>query len=381
MRKLSKLQQAAAFSDMTSEFTVRENVSLAPLCSLQLGGCARYFVAANESSTVIEALNWAERRNVPVAILGGGTNVVVADQGFDGLVIAILSKGVTVNRQQSTAKITAMAGEKWDSIVELAVQENLAGIECLSGIPGLAGSTVVQNVGAYGQEVSQVITEVTVLDRKTREEKRLRPVECRFDYRDSSFKQHPQSYVILSVSIELRPDGIPTLNYPELERHLGVQRGAPTLPQVREAVQNLRRAKSMLCEQNDENCRSVGSFFCNPIITRKEAQQVTRLAIESEVARTEKEIPQFPVDGNRVKFAAAWLIEAAGFGKGYRMGNVGISSRHALALVHHGNGSTSEIIELAKKIRSTVKSRFGILLEPEPTFLGFARNPLSEKYR
>jgi UDP-N-acetylmuramate dehydrogenase len=378
MRKLSKLQPAAVLSEMTSEFAVQENVPLAPLCSLQLGGSARYFVAANDSSAVIEALNWAERQNVPVAILGGGTNVVVADQGFDGLVIAILSKGVTVDRGQSTARLTVMAGEKWDSVVELAVQENLAGIECLSGIPGLAGSTVVQNVGAYGQEVSQVVGEVTVLDRKTRKEKRLGPADCLFDYRDSSFKQHPQSYVILSVSIELKPGGIPTLNYPELERNLGVQRGVPTLRQVREAVQNLRRAKSMLCEQNDENGRSVGSFFSNPIVPVQEAQRVTRLAIETEIARTEKDIPLFPVSGNRVKFAAAWLIEAAGFRKGYRVGNVGISSRHALALVHHGNGSTSEIIELAKKIRGTVKSRFGIPLEPEPTFLGFARSPLSD---
>ncbi|MBN1652999.1 MAG: UDP-N-acetylmuramate dehydrogenase [Deltaproteobacteria bacterium] len=363
---------------MHNDIAVREDIPLAPYCSLELGGTARFFVSVNDSAELIEAFKWADRKRLRVVILGGGTNLVVADQGFDGLVIKMEMKGVTIKRQGSYTKLTASAGEAWDRLVEFSVREKLAGIECLSGIPGLAGSTVVQNVGAYGQEVSQSVVEVVVVDRRTRRERTLQPLECGFDYRASWFKKNPHSMAIVSVSFALRPDGAATLTYPELISEFRAKSGLPSLLHVREAIIDLRRSKSMLYEIGDENRRSVGSFFCNPILSRQEARKISRFAVERSLIRTEEEIPLYSYDQGRVKLSAAWLIEAAGFSKGYRDGNVGISSRHALALVHHGGGTTSELIDFANLIRRTVKRLFGILLRPEPTFLGFAHDPLVE---
>lgn len=362
---------------MAIELDVLEDIPLAQHCSLELGGSARYFVDVDHENVLFEALKWAEQKRLRVAVLGGGTNLVVADQGFDGLVIKISTRGVELRRKGAIAELTVAAGELWDPIVDLTVKERLAGIECLSGIPGLAGSTVIQNVGAYGQEVSQTVTRVDVLDRHTRRKERLSSEKCDFAYRDSFFKTFPESKIVLSVEFRLVPEGAPMISYPDIERHLKIAKGVPTLRQVRETVLNLRRKKSMIYEVKDENRRSVGSFFCNPIVSVQEATRIARRAIDFSFARTEEEIPKYPVDRDKVKLSAAWLIEGAGFLRGLRKGNVGISPNHALALVHYGNGSTSELIDLAKSIRQAVRSRYGVLLQPEPTFLGFENDPFS----
>jgi UDP-N-acetylmuramate dehydrogenase len=230
---------------MVIELDVLEDTPLAQHCSLELGGPARYFIDVSHKMALLEALKWAEQKRLKVAVLGGGTNLVIADQGFDGLVIKMSIRGVELRRKGAFAELTAAAGEIWDPLVELAVQEDLAGIECLSGIPGLAGSTVIQNVGAYGQEISQTIARISVLDRLTRREERLGPEACCFAYRDSYFKRFPESRIVLSVVFKLFPEGAPTLNYPDIKRELRIVKAVPTLRQVRKTVQNLRRKKSM----------------------------------------------------------------------------------------------------------------------------------------
>jgi len=363
---------------MAIELDVLEEIPLAQHCSLELGGPARYFIDVDQKIALIEALKWAEEKRLRVAVLGGGTNLVIADQGFDGLVIKMSIRGVELRRNGAFAELNVAAGELWDPLVELSVQEGLAGIECLSGIPGLAGSTVIQNVGAYGQEVSQTVVKVIVFDRLKRREQGLCPKACDFSYRDSCFKRFPESRIVLSVIFKLSPEGTPMYGYPDVKRELRVARAVPTVRQVRETVQNLRRRKSMLYAKNDENHRSVGSFFCNPIVSPQESSRIVRRAVDFSIARKEEEIPKYPVGRDRIKLSAAWLIENAGFPKGFRKGNVGISTNHALALVHHGGGSTSELVELAKNIQQGVMSRFGVLLQPEPTFLGFENNPFFE---
>jgi len=363
---------------MAIEIDVLENIPLKQHCSLELGGPARYFVDVSQKIALFEALRWAERKRLKIAVLGSGTNLIVADQGFDGLVIKMSIRGVELRRNEGFVELTAAAGEPWDPLVELSVQKGIAGIECLSGIPGLAGSTVVQNIGAYGQEVSQTVTRVSVFNRETKKEEELNPEACGFAYRDSCIKRHPDSRIVLSVVYRLFPGGPPTLSYPDVQRELAVANTVPSLRQVRETVQNLRRTKSMIYAKGDQNHRSVGSFFCNPVVSLREFNAITRRAIDFANVQRDEEIPKYPVGQNRVKLSAAWLIESAGFSRGFRKGNVGISTNHALALVHHGGGSTSELIELAKSIRQAVVSRFGVLLQPEPTLLGFGKNPFIE---
>jgi UDP-N-acetylmuramate dehydrogenase len=263
-------------------------------------------------------------------------------------------------------RVSVGAGEIWDEVVARTVDENLAGLECLSGIPGTAGATPIQNVGAYGQQVSDVIREVRVIDRVTLETRSMCVADCGFGYRTSSFRIAPDRYVVLGAVFELRPGGAPTLEYPELVRKLDVTGTTPSVSDVREAVVELRRAKSMTIEAGDPNRRSVGSFFVNPVIAE---DAVPDLAESASV--DDDEVPRFPSDNGLVKIPAAWLVEHSGFRKGLRRGGVGISSRHSLALVHHGGATTEELVALAREIRRGVRSRFGIDLKPEPRFLGF----------
>jgi UDP-N-acetylmuramate dehydrogenase len=354
-------------------FTARvaADAPLAPLCTLELGGPARHLVDADGDATVGEALRWAHAEHLSVFILGGGSNVVIADRGFDGLVLRMAQRGVTVERTAERVLVTARAAEPCDTLVDRAVAEGWAGIECLSGIPGTVGATPIQNVGAYGQEVAETVAAVRVLERSTLVERELTPAECGFAYRDSVFRRQPERFVILAVTFSLRPGAAPTLRYPELARALGSAH-APSLADVRQAVLALRRSRSMVLDPSDENRRSVGSFFVNPVLPERQAAKIAAGALAAGLVRDLQELPRFAAGYDRVKVPAARLIELAGFAKGLRRGHVGISSRHVLALVHHGGGTTAELVALGRDIRAAVAGRFGVNLEPEPRFVGFA---------
>lgn len=345
------------------------DVPLAPRTTFGLGGPARQLVEATDEDDVVEALQWAEGQGLPVLVLGGGSNLVVADGGFDGLVVHMALRGIEPRRSVGRVELRVAAGEPWDVLVAQTVLEGWAGLECLSGIPGSTGATPIQNVGAYGQEVAEVISAVHVWDRRTRRRRVLAPPECRFGYRDSAFKRDPEGAVVLAVDLVLRPGGAPTLRYAELARAFE-GRARPSLPEVRERVLALRRSKSMVIDPEDPNHRSAGSFFTNPVVEAAVADALVEQALREGVVEHAAAVPRFAADGGRVKLAAAWLIEAAGFRKGERRGAVGISSRHALALVHHGGGRTSELLALAEEIRTRVRERFGVALEPEPVRVG-----------
>jgi UDP-N-acetylmuramate dehydrogenase len=344
---------------------IRDRVPLAPLTTLEVGGDARHFTEATDEEAVIAALRWAAGRDLPVAILGGGSNVVAADAGFDGLVIRVAPRGLRFGAAAGGAvAVTAAAGEPWDDLVAQTVARGLGGLECLSGIPGLAGATPIQNVGAYGQEVAETIRFVRVLDRATWQPEELAAADCGFGYRDSRFKREPQSFVVLAVTFALRPGAPPAVRYPELASALAGTT-APTLADARAAVLALRAKKSMVIRAGDPNRRSAGSFFTNPVVAAPAADEVARRAGVAAEA-----MPRFPAGPGRVKLSAAWLIERAGFGKGFRCGAVGISTAHALALVNLGGARAADLLDLAAEIVSAVRDRLGITLVPEPVLLG-----------
>jgi UDP-N-acetylmuramate dehydrogenase len=298
----------------------------------------------------------------------------VADEGWPGLVIRVAMHGIEMDRRGDEVLVTASAGESWDTFVEAMVDEDLAGLECLGGIPGTVGATPIQNVGAYGQEVATTIEMVRVLDLETLEILSLRSVECGFGYRRSMFREHPGRYLIISVTYRLAAGARGTVAYAELRRALGKSAAAAPLSDVYTTVLELRRAKAMVIEADSPNRRSVGSFFVNPVL---EARELAQLKARARSARLE-DLPCHPVGENHFKVPAAWLIEHAGFAKGLHHKSVGISDAHALALVHHGGGTSAELVEFAREIQQGVFERFGIELQPEPVFVGFpTANPLS----
>lgn len=344
-------------------------IEFAPLGSrttMGVGGAARYLVEAAGEADVLEALGWAKARGVAVRILGGGSNLVVADAGFDGLVIAMGLRGVAFSRPSGDAELTAQGGEPWDDVVAQAVARGLAGLEGLSGIPGCAGATPIQNVGAYGQEVAETIESVRAIDRDAHTVVELSAKDCRFAYRDSFFKSEaPERFVVTAVRFRLMARAPAAVRYPDLQRELERrQLAAPTLAELRAAVLAVRREKSMLLDRSDPNGRSCGSFFLNPIVSRADAERVRSLA--GNVA-----LPSYPQPDGRVKLAAGWLIEQSGFDKGLRDGNVGLSTKHALAIVAHDGATADEVAELSRRIREGVRARFGVELTPEPNFWGF----------
>jgi UDP-N-acetylmuramate dehydrogenase len=353
---------------------IASDVPLAPLTTLELGGRARYLLEAGDDAAVTEAARWAADRGLPLLVLGGGSNLVVSDAGFDGLVVRIGSRGRTFEPvDDATTLLHAQAGEPWDALVAETVERGLAGLECLSGIPGLAGATPIQNVGAYGQEVAETIRSVRALDRRTGQVSDLAPERCAFAYRDSVFKHQPDGWIVLGVTFALRRGGAPAVRYRELQEALAAANQTappPTLALVRRTVLGLRRAKSMVIDAGDPNRRSVGSFFTNPIVSIDEADRLTARLVADGVAADAAAVPRFPAGPGRVKLSAGWLIERAGIAKGFRAGAVGVSSRHALALVHHGGGTTAALLALADQIRDTVARRFGITLMPEPVIVG-----------
>jgi UDP-N-acetylmuramate dehydrogenase len=337
-------------------------VLLAPLTTLGIGGPARYFFRACTEEEAVAAFALAGRSGLDVFVLGGGSNIVVSDEGFDGLVIQIAIQGIETHPVDA-ALMTAGAGEDWDRFVAFCVANGLAGIECLSGIPGFVGGTPVQNVGAYGQEVSETIQIVRCLDRESGEIIELSNQQCAFAYRTSIFNSiYRNRYVVLSVTYRLVPGGPPRVAYRDLLETLP---GAEvSLADVRNAVLGVRAAKSMVIDPLDPNSRSAGSFFKNPVISRAMFENVKRC---SGVA----DLPHFEMGQDGIKIPAAWLIENAGFRKGFRIGNVGISPNHSLALVNRGGATASELIDLKNLIQIAVNERFGITLQPEPVFVGF----------
>ncbi|MCA9601826.1 MAG: UDP-N-acetylmuramate dehydrogenase [Polyangiales bacterium] len=374
---------------------VDERVPLAPWTTFELGGLASYFVEAASADDVGEALAWARARNLPSHVLGGGSNLVVADEGFAGLIVALRSRGVTVTPTSSArpsspvptsvptsspsssgarVRVRAEAGEPWDAFVEACVARGLAGVECLSGIPGLVGATPVQNVGAYGQEVADTIVEVETLETRTGGLRTFTAAECDFSYRSSRFKAAPGEHVVLAVTFELVAGPPAPPRYGELSTAL-VDAPAPTLAAMRETVLRLRRAKSMVLDAGDPNRRSAGSFFTNPVLPAARAQTVIERAVAEGLVASPGDVPQYPAGEGRVKLAAGWLIERAGLQKGMRDGAFGLSTRHALAIVHHGGGTTAELVRFACSIRDRVHGRFGVELTPEPVFLGHAWSP------
>ena len=349
-----------------AELAVRANVPLAPYTTLGLGGPARYFVECGNADQVRAALAHGAGQGRPVFVLGGGSNVVFPDEGYPGLVLRVAIDYIEM-RDGPTPEITAGAGADWDGLVRAAVADGWTGVECLSGIPGTVGGTPIQNVGAYGQEVAETLRSVVCLDRTTLERRVFGVDECGFGYRSSRFKREDRGrFVVLEVTFRLRRGAPPQLRYPELRQAVTAAGGLPATPVdalhlVRNTVLTLRRKKSMVLDPADPNTRSAGSFFLNPVLA---ASAFAALQGRWAALGRSGEIPTYPA-GEGVKVPAAWLVEQAGFAKGYRHGGVGISSRHALALVNH-QGTSAELLALAKAIVDGVQERFGVRLEPEP---------------
>jgi UDP-N-acetylmuramate dehydrogenase len=339
-------------------------VRLSELTTLRLGGPARAVVEADSEDALLEAVR---REDGPLLLVAGGSNLVVADEGFPGTVVRVLTAGVAERERDGRVELSAQAGEEWEPFVARCVAEGLAGVESLSGIPGSIGATPIQNVGAYGQEVSETVVSVRVLDRERDTVEELPAADCGFAYRSSAFKRTPGRWVVLAVTFALeRRELSAPLIYAELARTLGVEpgEGAP-LADVREAVLALRRGKGMVLDPADLDSVSAGSFFTNPIL------EADAFAALEERAAEHGRLPRFPEPDGRVKTSAAWLIERAGFERGHGdPSGVAISSKHTLALTNRGAGTTAELLALAREIADGVRDRFGVALEPEPTLIG-----------
>ena len=349
---------------------LRQNARLADLTTLRLGGAASRLVDAASAAEIVEVVRDCDERDEPVLLLGGGSNLVVADDGFDGTVVRVTSKGVDVDHAGCSSDdlaacggvvVTVAAGESWDALVGRAVAEGWVGFEALAGIPGAVGATPMQNVGAYGQEVAETIWTVRTYDRVDRAIRTFANADCRFDYRTSRFKGHDR-HVILDVSYQLRLGDLGArVTYAELARALGIQLGerAP-IADVREAVLGLRRGKGMVLDEADHDTWSAGSFFTNPIVSA------------AEVSRLPDGAPRWPCPDGRIKTSAAWLIERAGFTRGHLGpgGRVALSGKHTLALTNRGDATTADLLTLARDVRDGVRAAFGVELVNEPVLVG-----------
>ncbi|HSB08368.1 MAG TPA: UDP-N-acetylmuramate dehydrogenase [Blastocatellia bacterium] len=356
---------------MRFDALLRENVPLAPMTTLGIGGPARYFADVSSAEELSAGVEWSRSRGISLFVLGGGSNIVVADGGFPGLVLRVCISGVEATVRGDQVEVDAGAGEEWDSLVGHCVANNWSGLECLSGIPGRVGATPIQNVGAYGQETSETLVSIEATDLTELRMIRLSSSECEFGYRTSRFKTRDRDrFVITRVSYRLTVGGAPAVRYPELQRYLtGLRINSPTVADVRKAVLAIRRRKAMVIDPNDIDSRSVGSFFVNPALTREQFEKFKSRA--SGLVSNLDEIPSFPAPDGLVKLSAAWLIERAGIMRGHARGNVGTSSKHALAIINRGGGTASEVMELKELIQSRVFDSFGIALAPEPVFVGF----------
>jgi UDP-N-acetylmuramate dehydrogenase len=346
---------------------VEAQVELASRTTIGVGGRAAHYVRVESAAELPEAFAWANARQLEVRVLGGGSNILVADAGFAGLVIEMAMRGIRSAAKSGAVEVRVAAGEPWDELVAAMVSRGYQGLECLSGIPGRVGATPIQNVGAYGQDVSETISEVTALDCVSGQARSFSGEECQFSYRDSFFKSvAPGRFVVTEVAFLLKPGAAPAIRYAELERHFKEQGNvAPSLTETRETVIRLRRSKSMVLDASDPNSRSCGSFFMNPVLT---ASAFTAFC---ERARGEGDVPSFPQADGRVKLSAGWLIEHSGLPRGTRDGAVGLSTKHALALVAHAGARAEDVLRLAGTVQRSVRARFAVELTPEPVFWGF----------
>jgi UDP-N-acetylmuramate dehydrogenase len=348
---------------------IEENKPLAPYTTFDIGGPARFFCEAASEAEIAEAAAWAEARNLPLFVLGGGSNLLVSDAGFDGLVLRVGLRGISATDQSEERIYQVAAGEDWDHCVEQTIQDGCSGIECLAGIPGTVGGTPVQNVGAYGQEVASAIHLVRAFDLQTHSFVEFAAAECGFAYRRSRFNSVDRGrFVVTRVDYRLNPDGAPTVRYAGLQRALAERADEASLASVAAEVRRIRESKGMLIVEGDPDCRSAGSFFKNPIVTEDQLRSIAALSALPP--------PRFPAGAGaenegRVKIPAAWLIEQAGFSKGYALGAAAISSRHTLALTNRGTAHAAEVLALAAKITAAVEERFEIRLEMEPVLVGF----------
>lgn len=346
------------------EHRIREEVPLAPYTTFQVGGAARYFLEAEDELDIEAALGWADEARVPVFVLGGGSNLLVKDEGFRGLVLRVSICGVA----HTGCTFDVGAGESWDALVDQAIAAGCAGMECLAGIPGSVGATPVQNVGAYGQEVAQTVESVRAFDRMERRFLDLPAAACGFGYRKSVFNTAGRDrYIVTRVRFALREGGAPELRYPDLQHYFAERAALPTLAQVAEAVRTIRRRKAMVVTPGDPDTQSAGSYFKNPVIRTGD---LPRIAEAAGVAL--KAVPAYPAGEGLTKLSAAWLVEGAGFRKGFQLGRAGLSTKHSLALTNRGGASFAEIQALERRVQEGVRERFGLELEREPVLLDVA---------
>ncbi len=354
---------------------LQHDAPLAPRTTFGVGGPARYLAHCRNAKVLYQTLTWARRQEVATVVLGSGSNLLVADAGFPGLVVIYAADDIEVLQRSRrdadpVVHVRVAAGKDWDAFVAWTIEQGLAGLECLSGIPGTVGAAPIQNIGAYGQEVADTIATVWALDLADRRQVSFDAVECGFGYRTSRFKTYDlDRYVITDVDFRLPVRDWGTARYPDLRRRLATPERAP-LRQLRDAVLQVRREKSMVLDPHDPNRRSAGSFFVNPIVTPAEAEAVRRAATELAVRR---ELPMFEATAGGRKLSAAWLIEEAGFPRGYELGPAGLSTNHTLALINRGGAQAIDLLRLAARIRHGVRTKFGVTLQPEPRLLGFDR--------
>jgi UDP-N-acetylmuramate dehydrogenase len=407
---------------MTSpELQIQQNVPLAPLTTLDVGGSARYFCAAKSIQEIEQAVDFARDRRLKLFVLGGGSNVVVADQGFDGLVLQVAIFGIEDSPRTALSPKSALkedtrhtqasapeglskiaqrfqcwegqakdsspggtteyrhdappgqvyldvgAGVNWDEFVAFCVSRGYGGVECLSGIPGSVGGTPVQNVGAYGQEVSETIRSVLAFDLREGRVRELKDNECGFAYRSSIFNTAERGrYIILRVRYELKVGAAPALLYADLQKYFSGYEGKPSLSQVRDAVLKIRASKGMVIDPGDPDSRSAGSFFKNPVLSAEEFNRLSEKAAASGL-----KVPSYPALAQHSKVSAAWLVENSGFHKGYVKGRVGISRKHALAIVNCGGARAADVLVLRDEILAKVKQTWSVELETEPVLMGF----------
>lgn len=350
---------------------LQENVCLADWTNIAVGGPARYFRQVESHDELRQSLNWADEQNLPCFVLGGGSNVVFSDAGFQGLVIRTAMRGLDVRGYGQWRELIAAAGEPWDDLVSRSVTAELAGIECLAGIPGSAGASPIQNIGAYGQEIADTFLWAEAMDRASGKVQRIPAEQCGFAYRNSRFKTAEKDrWVVVRVAFRLEYGGAPALKYAELNRAVEQQHGSnPSLQQVRDTVVEIRRRKAMVADPAEPNSRSCGSFFVNPVVTQDEYGGIVDRGRAAGKIGAQDDLPHYDAGPGLVKLSAAWLIEHSGLQRGMRHGKAGLSERHVLAIVNFGGASAREILELKDMVRAGVQQAFGVSLEPEPVIV------------
>lgn len=353
---------------------VKENILLSEYTTIKLGGAAKYFIECDSEDSVKDALKFAKEKKCRLQVLAGGSNIVFSDEGFDGLILKMSIKVVSLTKSKESCFITSGAGEIWDDFVKFSIENEFTGAECLSGIPGSVGATPVQNVGAYGQEVSEIIHSLKAIDKESLEVINFSGEECRFGYRDSRFKSADKDkYIILEVVFKMNANKEPEIRYPELKNYLeslekfsALSDRKEKLNFIRNAVLTLRQKKSMIIDSNDPNSVSCGSFFTNPVLDVPEFEE---FRTKCEVMKLSPPFYKTTVSGiERMKIPAAWLVEQSGFVKGFKAKGAGISSSHSLAIINTG-GKTSDVLSLSGEIMRKVKEKFGITLTPEPVIV------------